>query len=114
MSTDGPEQREAERLEREIQGGSDIEVAEQLADETRDVAALSAPEINIAAQIDRLGASAITIRMQRDSLADILRDIAMGAEMMLQQPEGFWPSSIRHYFEELKRVARAGLKEAGV
>lgn len=113
MNADGPEQRQAERLEREIQGGDNLEIAEQLADETRDVDALKPAETTIAAQIDRLGASAITIKMQRDSLADTLRDLAMGAEIMLQPIMGA-TGAFEKFAREVQRVARAGLKEAGL
>jgi hypothetical protein len=114
MSTpDGREQREAEQLEREIQGGSDLEIATQLADEARDVPALSVSEIDLAKQIAGLGASALVIKMQRDALADTLRDIAIGAEMMLEPVMGA-TGAFKRFAEEIKRVARAGLKEAQV
>lgn len=54
MSTDGPEQREAERLEREV-----------------------------TAQIDQLGATALKIRDQRDVAVGALRDIHFGAQMLV-------------------------------
>lgn len=112
MSADGPEAREAAQLDRELQGCDDLQLAEQLADEARDVEALTAPELNVAKQIDKLGASALAIKQQRDDLAAVLRDIAMGADMMLQ-PAMQLTGAIRGYVMEVKRVARAGLHEAG-
>ena len=110
MNADGPEQREANQIERQIQAGHDLDLGELLADEARDLEALTRPEINLAAQIDRLGATAITIKMQRDSLADTLRDIARGAQMLIDS--GAWSGAALHYIQEVNRVARAGLKEA--
>lgn len=100
-----------DRLEGEIQGGSNLEIAEQMAEETRDTQGLAAAEINLAKQIDTFGATAIAIKMQRDTLADALRDIRMGADMMLQ-PACNLTGSIRGYVLEVKRVATEGLKEA--
>ena len=113
MSADGPEQREAEQLEREIQGCDDIDLAEQLADEARDVEALTRPEINLSKQIDKFGASALAIKQQRDMLADTLRDLAVGAEIMLQPIMGA-TGAFEKFAMEVQRVARAGLKEAGL
>lgn len=113
MIADGPEQREAEQIEREIQGGSDLEIAAEFDRESRDTEALTLPEINIAAQIEKLGASALVIKMQRDALADTLRDIAIGAEMMLEPVMGA-SGAFKKFAEEVKRVAQAGLREAQV
>lgn len=88
-----------------------LAVAEQMAEETRDIKALTVPEINLAKQIDTFGATALVIKMQRDTLADALRDIRMGADMMLQ-PACNLTGSIRGYVLEVKRVATEGLKEA--
>jgi hypothetical protein len=55
--------------------------------------------------------SAIRIKAERDTLATALRDIAFGAEMMLQPPLGVAGTALTGYAKEVKRVALAALQE---
>lgn len=113
MSIDGHEQREANRIDREIQGHRDLELAEQIADEALELQALTRPELNVAAQIDKLGGSALAIKQQRDELVAVLKDIAMGAEIMLQPIMGA-TGDFERFAKEVRRVARAGLQQAAL
>lgn len=70
---------------------------------------MSALENTVHQQITKLAETALTIRAQRDEARAVLRDIAMGAEMMLE-PALQLSGSMRRYVEEVKRVALAGLQ----
>lgn len=113
MNVDGPEQRLAQEIEREVHGADELELAEQIADEERNVKTLTAAEVDVGAAIDKVGATALVIKMQRDSLADTLRDIALGAQMMLE-PSMHITGTFERYVREVLRVAREGIKEAQV
>lgn len=72
---------------------------------------MSAAEINISAQIDKLAATGLTIKRERDEAQDALRDIIRGADMMLQMPGVLAPKGwVLGYIQEVKRVAQAGLQ----
>lgn len=67
-------------------------------------------EITVAAQISKLGTTAIAIKQQRDDLAAALRDLVLGADMCIPYFEG----AAQGYMREVKRVASAALAEAGL
>lgn len=69
---------------------------------------MSALETQVHQQITKLAETAQTIKAQRDEAYAVLRDIVMGAEMMLH-PAVQISGSMRRYVEEVKRVAQAGL-----
>jgi hypothetical protein len=64
------------------------------------------------ADIDKLGATALRIRDERDAMAGALRDIAFGAQMLLDA--GGWTGAALAYIKEVKRVALNGLREGSV
>lgn len=84
---DGMEQREAEREERHDAAMEEADVREQLADEVRAITVTPAERIA--------------------ELKALLRDIAVGADMMLQPALGL-RGSMLGYVREVKRVASAG------
>lgn len=108
MQADGPEQREADAQERSWADEERIGAIESAADELNDVAALTRAETTLATQITRFGETAYKIKLERDEAHAALKDIIRGADMMLQ-PMLQWPGSVRHYIEEVKRVATQGL-----
>lgn len=59
-------------------------------------------------QITKLAETAEVIKAQRDEAYAVLRDILMGAEMMLHPACGL-KGSMLGYVREVKRVAQAGL-----
>lgn len=77
-----------------------------------------AEERNTAAQrqfsndIDKLGATALMIRDQRDVAVGALRDLHFGARMLLDS--GVWTGAALSYIKEVKRVALAALQECDV
>jgi hypothetical protein len=109
------EQREADRLEADTY---DHDVAADRADNSdtgtlaewieRDARATK----QLATTLDQLTAAAIAVKMQRDSLADTLRDLAMGATILMDS--GVWSGAALSYIQEVRRVAEAGLREAQV
>jgi|SRR5579859_555949 len=118
MSPDGHEQRIAESEERAREDMDRLDLAELLADESRDVPPLSEAELTGSSAVltptERgLVSSAVVLQMQRDALRDVLMDLAFGAEMMLEPVMGA-TGTFKRYAEEVLRVARAGLKQAKV
>lgn len=97
---DGPEAREAERLEAAPYSHND--------DANR---ADEAPEFVLDATATGLVTSAVKLQLQRDALADTLRDLALGATMMLEPVMGA-TGAFEKFAKEVQRVARAGLKGA--
>jgi hypothetical protein len=63
-------------------------------------------------QIDKLGATAMMIRDQRDVAVGALRDIHFGAQMQLDS--GVWTGAALGLIKEFKRVALAALRECDV
>lgn len=90
-----------------------LDLAEQLADESRDNPPLTESEYTLSATETGLITSATKLLLQRDHLRDTLRDIALGAQMMLE-PALKADGTFKRYAEEVLRVARAGLKEAAL
>jgi hypothetical protein len=113
MTIDGLDQREATDLDRELLGMSRSELADRIAAEARDVESLKPSELTLARDINHLGTTALAIKAQRDLLADTLRDLAMGAEIMLEPVMGA-TGTFKQFAEEVRRVAKAGLKEAAL
>jgi hypothetical protein len=64
------------------------------------------------ARLDKLDATALRIRDERDQMAGALRDLAFGAQMLLDS--GKWSGAALSYIKEVKRVAEAGLREGSV
>jgi len=63
------------------------------------------------ANFDKLSATALRIRDERDAMAGTLRDLAFGAQMQIDS--GVWSGAALGYIKEVKRVACAGLLEGG-
>jgi len=75
-------------------------------------AMIAAQRLEVTAQIDKLGATALLIRDQRDIAVAALRDIHFGAQMQLDS--GVWTGAALGLIKEFKRVALAALKETDV
>jgi hypothetical protein len=102
---DGPEQREADNEERSERESDRIDAIEDRADsDLMDLVATN----TVQAQITKLTDTALTIKDQRDEAHAALRDIIQGADMMLQ-PALQVKGAMRHYIQEVKRVATQGL-----
>lgn len=65
--------------------------------------------VDVSKAIDNLGNTAKRIKAERDELVDVLRDIRMGADMMLQ-PALNLTGSFLGYVKEVRRVADEALK----
>lgn len=72
----------------------------------------AAAKVDLNTQIDKLGATALRIRDERDAMAGALRDLAFGAQIMLDS--GVWSGAALAYIKQVKRVAQAGLCEGSV
>jgi len=85
----------------------DHDEAADRADEENDAA------YSMDATTKNLATTAAKLLIQRDVLAAALKDIAMGAVLMYQPP---FPqdSAFSSYAREVRRVALAGLSEAGL
>lgn len=70
---------------------------------------MSALETQVHQQITKLAETAQTIKAQRDEAYAVLRDLVLGAEMMLN-PALQISGSMRRYVEEVKRGAAGGLQ----
>ena len=64
---------------------------------------------NVTESIDKLGATALRIRNQRDAAVGALRDIHFGAQMQIDS--GLWSGAALGYIKEVKRVSAAALAE---
>lgn len=62
--------------------------------------------------IDKLGATALRIRDERDAACGALKDLILGATIMLDS--GLWSGAALAYIKEVRRVAAAGLREGSV
>lgn len=71
---------------------------------------MSAAEINVAAKIDTLATTALAIKRQRDELAAAMRDLIEGADLCIP----YFSGAAQRYMQEVKRVASAALREAGL
>lgn len=109
MSADGPEAREAERLGRDTY---DHDTAASNADLAREILDECYPARQLSTDLDKLGATALRIKRERDDLAAAMRDLVFGAELMLQPPFDL-TSTFCRYAAEVKRVASAALQECG-
>jgi hypothetical protein len=67
--------------------------------------------LDLASQIEEFGKTALCIKAERDALAAALRDIVLGAEIMLQSSIG---GALASYAMEVQRVAYAALHECKV
>lgn len=65
--------------------------------------------VDVSKAIDNLGNTAKRIKAERDDLVDVLRDIRMGADMMLQPVLGLHGAMLG-YVKEVRRVADEALK----
>lgn len=65
--------------------------------------------VDVSKAIDKLGDTARRIKAERDELVDVLRDIRMGADMMLQPVLGLHGAMLG-YVKEVRRVADEALK----
>jgi hypothetical protein len=106
MSADGPEQREAERLGRDTY---DHDTAAANADLAREILDECYPTRQLSTDLDKLGATALRIKRERDNLAAALRDLVLGADMCIPYFDG----AAQGYMREVKRVASAALEECG-
>lgn len=70
---------------------------------------MSATVAAVHQQITKLAETAGRIKEQRDEAYAVLRDIILGADMMLE-PALQLSGTMRRYVEEVKRVALAGLQ----
>lgn len=105
------DERTADFEERDREDMDRLDLAEQLADEQRDNPPLTEAEYRIDATTKGIVHSAVVLQMQRDALADTLRDISLGAQMMLE-PAMQISGTFEQFAREVLRVSRAGLKEA--
>jgi len=98
---DGLEQRTAET---DAHTQSVEERDEILASDAKD---LSGDFAEIYESMDALRTSIIALRHERDALKDALKDLAFGAELLMQVPEliNDWPKSVRDFVSEVRRVA---------
>lgn len=64
---------------------------------------------SLGVSLDQLGRTALRIKAKRDSLVGTLHDILTGAAMC----EPYFTGAALDYIREVKRVAAAGLREAG-
>jgi hypothetical protein len=85
--------------------GSD-DIREILADESH--AALDLHCIDLKADLEQFGQTALRIKRERDELAATLKDLVFGAELMLE-PSMQLTGAFRAYVLEVKRVAEAVL-----
>ena len=69
---------------------------------------MSVAEIEVHRQITKLAETAQQIKEQRDEAYAVLRDIALGADMMLHPACGL-KGAMLSYVKEVKRIAEAGL-----
>lgn len=71
---------------------------------------MSATQATVIAKIETLADTVFTIKHQRDTAQDALRDIIVGADMMLQMPADIAPKGwMLRYIQAVKSVAEAGL-----
>lgn len=73
---------------------------------------IAAQRRDVTDRIEKLGATALMIRDQRDIAVGALRDIHRGAQMLLDS--GVWSGAALGYIKEVKRVALAALQESDV
>lgn len=106
-AADGPEAREAARAESYERDLEDADVRELLADESH--SALDIHSINLAADIQKFGQTALRIKRERDELAATLQDLVFGADLMLE-PSMQLTGAFRAYVLEVRRVAQAVLE----
>ena len=69
---------------------------------------MSAAVDQIHQQVTQIAEKVDIIKAQRDEAYAVLRDIILGADMMLE-PALQLSGTMRRYVEEVRRVARAGL-----
>jgi hypothetical protein len=69
------------------------------------------PHVDVDGALDKLRTSALRVKAERDEFEAALRDIRMGADMMLQPALGVHGAMLG-YIKEVRRVADEALRMA--
>lgn len=68
------------------------------------------PHVDVEGAIEKLGATAKRIKAERDEFEAVLRDLRLGAMMMLEPKFLGMPSWVEGYIKEVHRLADEALK----